>query len=108
MVEQCRPYLAFDYFTNATLATYLQRVVEDDAEQSLRTKEAPSTGMVGKAVAAITEDLNTTTKWLGSFFSPPIQRESIVQGEDGPDILLQRERSPTCRARSLDLIPQSG
>ncbi|KAG9199104.1 hypothetical protein G6514_009022 [Epicoccum nigrum] len=71
MVEQCRPYLAFDYFTNATLATYLQRVVEDDAEQSLRTKEAPSMGMVGKAVAAITEDLNATTKWLGSFFSSP-------------------------------------
>jgi hypothetical protein len=71
MVEQCRPYLAFDYFTNATLAHYLQRVVEDDAEQSLRTKEAPSTGMVGKAVAAITEDLNATTNWLGSFFSSP-------------------------------------
>lgn len=71
MVEQCRPYLAFDYFTNATLAHYLQRVVEDDAEQSLRAKEMPNTGMVGKAVAAITEDLNTTTKWLGSFFSSP-------------------------------------
>jgi len=71
MVEQCRPYLAFDYFTNATLAHYLQRVVEDDAEQSLRAKETPNTGMVGKAVAAISEDLNTTTKWLGSFFSSP-------------------------------------
>ena len=71
MVEQCRPYLAFDQFTNATLANYLQRVVEDDTEQSLRTKEAPSTGMVGKAVATITEDLNATTKWLGSFFSSP-------------------------------------
>jgi hypothetical protein len=71
MVEQCRPYLAFDQFTNATLANYLQRMIEDDAEQSLRAEEAPSTGMVGKTVAAITEDLNATKKWLGSFFSSP-------------------------------------
>lgn len=71
MVEQCRPYLAFDQFTNATLANYLQRMIEDDAEQSLRAKEAPSTGMVGKTVAAITEDLNATKKWIGSFFSSP-------------------------------------
>lgn len=71
MVEQCRPYLAFEEFTNATLANYLQRMIADDAEQSLRTNEVPSTGMVGKTVAAITEDLNATTKWLGSFFSSP-------------------------------------
>lgn len=71
MVEQCRPYLAFDEFTNATLANYLQRMIEDDAEQSLRAEEAPSTGMVGKTVAAITEDLNATKKWLGSFFASP-------------------------------------
>lgn len=68
MVEQCRPYLAFDQYTNDTLARYLQRMIEDDAEQSLRKKEAPSTSMVGKTVATITEDVSATKKWLGSFF----------------------------------------
>ncbi|KAH7079694.1 hypothetical protein FB567DRAFT_127260 [Paraphoma chrysanthemicola] len=65
MVEQCRPYLAFEPFTNATIARYLQRMVEDDTEQSLRKKEAPPTTLIGKAVAAITEDLGA----IGSFFS---------------------------------------
>ncbi|KAH4171136.1 hypothetical protein HBI24_165720 [Parastagonospora nodorum] len=69
MVEQCRPYLTFNDFTNATLANYLQRMIAVDAEQSLRAKEAAPTGMVGSTVAAITEDLNATKKWLGSFFS---------------------------------------
>jgi hypothetical protein len=72
MVEQCRPYLAFDQFTNDTLANYLQRIVEHDAELSSRAKnEPPKPGMVGNAVATITEPLNATTKWLGSFFSYP-------------------------------------
>jgi hypothetical protein len=69
MVEQCRPYLAFDQYTNDTLARYLQRMIEDDAEQSLRQEEAPNTGIVGQTVATITEDLSATKKWLGSFFS---------------------------------------
>ncbi|KAL1610691.1 hypothetical protein SLS60_002361 [Paraconiothyrium brasiliense] len=68
MIEQCRPYLAFEDFTNATLANYLQRMIEYDAEQSLRKKEEPS-GMVGKTVASITEELSATKKWLGSFWS---------------------------------------
>lgn len=71
MVEQCQPYLAFDQYTNATLASYLQCMIEDDAEQSLRKNEAPSTSMVDKAVATISEDLSATKKWLGSFFSSP-------------------------------------
>lgn len=72
MVEQCRPYLAFDQFTNATLANYLQRVIADDAEGRLREEEAKKQpGVVGKTVAAITEPLGATTKWLGSFFSSP-------------------------------------
>ena len=69
MVEQCRPYLAFDTFTNATISNYLQRMIEDDAEQTLRKKEAPSTTMAGKAVASVVEDLNATKKWIGSFWS---------------------------------------
>ena len=63
MVEQCRPYLAFDDFTNATLANYLQRMREHDIIQKARRKENP--GMMGKAVTTISE----TGKWLGSFFS---------------------------------------
>lgn len=69
MVEKCRPYLAFDQYTNTTLSNYLQRMIEDDAEQSLRKKEAPSTSIVGKTVATITKDLSATKKWVGSFFS---------------------------------------
>jgi hypothetical protein len=74
MVEQCRPYLAFDQYTNVTLSNYLQRMIEDVAEQSLRQKEAPSTSIIGKTVATITEDLSATTKWLGSFFSSPEEK----------------------------------
>lgn len=71
MVEQCRPYLAFDDFTNATLANYLQRTTEYADIQS--AQEEP--GMVGKAVTAI----NDTGKWLGSFFSSPdTQEEKMV------------------------------
>lgn len=67
MVEQCRPYLAFDKYTNASLANYLQRMVEHDIIESARKKEDP--GMMGKAVNTI----NETGKWLGSF---------IFSGED--------------------------
>ena len=67
MVERCRPYLAFDNFTNATIANYLQHMIEDDAEQTLRKKEAPSTSMAGKAAASIIEDLSATKKWFSSF-----------------------------------------
>jgi hypothetical protein len=68
MVQQCRPYLTFVEYTNNTLARYLQTIIEDQTEKSLREKDAPSTSMVGKTVATITEDLNATTKWLSSFF----------------------------------------
>ena len=76
MVEQCRPYLAFDENMNATLATYLQRVVEDHAEQSSRAEiakamEALTPGMVGATAAAITGNLNATKNWLGSFIRTP-------------------------------------
>jgi hypothetical protein len=76
MVEQCRPYLAFDEFTNATLANYLQRMVFEDAEQSSRAELASNTGMLDKTYAAITGAPTATAKWLGSFFSAPSNEQA--------------------------------
>lgn len=63
MVEQCKPYLAFDTFTNATLANYIQRMKEHALERKAREDENPS-GIVGKAGRTITD----AGKWVGSFW----------------------------------------
>lgn len=79
MVEQCKPYLAFNQFTNATLSNYLQRMIEDDAEQAMRKEEVPKTSMVNKAVNTITEDLSATKKWLSSWFVTPTEEKAAPQ-----------------------------
>lgn len=77
MVEQCKPYLAFDQHTNATLSNYLQRMIEDDTEQAMRKEETPSTSMVSKAVATITEDLSATKKCIGSWFTSSSNEKAV-------------------------------
>jgi hypothetical protein len=72
MVEQCRPYLAFEDSTNSSIANYPGRMKEHDVIQKARKKETPS--MKEKAVNSI----NETGKWLGSFIYP---NEKAVPGE---------------------------
>lgn len=71
MLEQCRPYLAFDEFTNATLANYSQRMTEYSDIQSAQA----NVGIKDKAFTAI----NETGKWLGSFFSSDTLEEKMVR-----------------------------
>ncbi|KAF3000702.1 hypothetical protein E8E13_002538 [Curvularia kusanoi] len=79
MIEQCRPYLAFDEFTNASLANYLSRMVEDATEQELRN--GPPKSMVNKTVATITDPIYATASWLSSWVSapPPPPKEKLVR-----------------------------
>ncbi|KNG50088.1 hypothetical protein TW65_03007 [Stemphylium lycopersici] len=85
MVDQCRPYLAFDDFTNDTIANYLQRTkAHDDLRKALK-KENPTPSMIEQAVNTI----GAPGRWLGSFFAsydtpPKMVRPSKVIIEKEP------------------------
>jgi hypothetical protein len=72
MVDQVRPYLAFEEFTNASVANYLQRMVETGDEQALRKKEEPPSGVVGKLSGAV-------SSWFNSNDQKTLSQEKLVR-----------------------------
>jgi len=68
MVELCKPYLAFEDFTNATITRYVNDMIADIDEQTKGTwQDAP--GMVNKAIGAVTGAVGSAGRWVGSLFA---------------------------------------
>ena len=84
MVELCKPYLAFEDFTNATITRYVTDIMADIDEQTKGTwQKAPST--VDKAIGAVTGAVSgavgSAGKWVSSWFvsPPPPAKEKLVR-----------------------------
>jgi len=68
MVELCKPYLAFEEFTNSLIESYVNSMIADVDEQTKGTwQDAP--GRVNKAIGAVTEAVSSAGKWVGSLFA---------------------------------------
>lgn len=72
MVELCKPYLAFEDFTNATITGYVSAMIADVDEQTKGTwQDAP--GSVNKAIGAVTGAVTAAVgsagRWVGSLFA---------------------------------------
>jgi len=72
MVEMCKPYLAFEDFTNATITRYVSDIMADIDEQTKGTwQDAPS--MANKAIGAVTGAVSgavgSAGRWVGSWFA---------------------------------------
>lgn len=72
MVEQCKPYLAFEDFTNATIAGYVNEMITDVDEQTKGTwQDAPGTvnKAIGAVTGAVTGAVGSAGRWVGSLFA---------------------------------------
>jgi hypothetical protein len=72
MVEMCKPYLAFEDFTNATITRYVSDIMADIDEQTKgKWQDTPS--MANKAIEAVTgpvsEAVGSASRWVGSWFT---------------------------------------
>lgn len=74
MVDQCRPYLAFEDFTNDTIANYLQRTRRHDEIRKAKKKAHPS------MKDQVTSKLGAASKYLGSFL--PFGEQAVPEGNE--------------------------
>jgi hypothetical protein len=72
MVELCKPYLAFEDFTNATIAGYVNAMIAEVDEQTKGTWQVlPITGTsaIGAVAGAVTGAVGSAGRWVGSLFA---------------------------------------
>jgi len=72
MVELCKPYLAFEDFTNATITGYVNSITAEVDEQTKGTWQEPPKGVrkaIGAVTGAVTGAFDSAGKWVDSVFA---------------------------------------